>query len=392
VLRLAGGAGLVVGLLGAAGTASTAVSTTSRPLIEHWDGNSWTQETLPTKAGDQAGFESVTAISPTDVWALAAYRYAYHWDGSSWQQVALRVPRQTAARGLHVYGAAAVSGTDVWAVGSFRTRTAQSDYEGTQLIEHWDGRSWRIAPSPRFRGLTELVDVAALSPRNVWAVGYNDRQHGLSRNLVLHWNGAKWKRVPCPRPGDASALQSIAAISPRSIWTVGWSWHFEQAPKVKHEYRTLTLHWNGRKWKKVRSPNPPPGSAVLSGVAAVGRRDVWAVGTFHHAHGYRFLAEHWTGRSWSVIRVVTGLKLATTNDAFGGPPPIKLAAVNSSDIWAAGSYYDEAANNDGTLIEHWDGKTWSRVPNPNPGYDGNSFAAIAAASPTAVWAVGMTSP
>lgn len=45
--------------------------------------------------------------------------------------------------------------------------------------------------------------------------------------------------------------------------------------------------------------------------------------------------------------------------------------------------------NDRTLSEHWDGNAWSLVDSPNPVTDeSNHFWAIAAAAPTAVWAVG----
>ena len=38
------------------------------------------------------------------------------------------------------------------------------------------------------------------------------------------------------------------------------------------------LHWNGRKWARVRTPDPGSGGNQLLGVAALSRTDAWAVG------------------------------------------------------------------------------------------------------------------
>src|SRR5262249_59072871 len=41
-----------------------------------------------------------------------------------------------------------------------------------------------------------------------------------------------------------------------------------------------------------------------------------------------------------------------------------------------------------TLVEHWDGVSWSVVPAANPGSTGNSFYGVLAQHDGAVWAVG----
>lgn len=42
--------------------------------------------------------------------------------------------------------------------------------------------------------------------------------------------------------------------------------------------RTLVLHWDGRRWAIIASPNAGPGDNSLVSVAAASARDVWAVG------------------------------------------------------------------------------------------------------------------
>ena len=65
--------------------------TGSQPLIEHWDGTSWSVVSSPNLT--QGGFLSaVTAISTNNVWAVGeddnlSVDLVEHWDGTSWSVV-----------------------------------------------------------------------------------------------------------------------------------------------------------------------------------------------------------------------------------------------------------------------------------------------------------------
>ncbi|HXJ66679.1 MAG TPA: hypothetical protein VNN79_23210, partial [Actinomycetota bacterium] len=64
-------------------------------------------------------------------------------------------------------GVAATSSTNAWAVGGYSNASV-----GRTLIEHWDGRAWKVQPSPPMESttLSELNSVAATSSTNAWAV------------------------------------------------------------------------------------------------------------------------------------------------------------------------------------------------------------------------------
>jgi len=77
-------------LLGSAlGGSASARSLTTGPLVEHFDGTSWTQVAVPSI---QYGLDAVVAPSATDVWAFGVSRVALHWDGTSWHRVKLPTP------------------------------------------------------------------------------------------------------------------------------------------------------------------------------------------------------------------------------------------------------------------------------------------------------------
>ena len=63
----------------------------------HWDGTSWSLIPSPDPGGGDAGASqlfAVSAVSPTDVWAVGLYTgdiaidtLILHWDGTAWSQV-----------------------------------------------------------------------------------------------------------------------------------------------------------------------------------------------------------------------------------------------------------------------------------------------------------------
>jgi len=58
--------------------------------------------------------------------------------------------------------------------------------------------------------------------------------------------------------------------------------------------------------------------------------------------------------------------------------------------WAVGTSatpYYSATSGASTVIVHWDGTTWTRIPSPNPGSE-SYLRGVAATSPTDAWAVG----
>ena len=65
-----------------------------------------------------------------------------------------------------------------------------------------------------------LNAVTALSPSDVWAVGFDNSSNlNESRTLTLHFDGTSWKTIPSPNPGKCNQgnfgneLTSIAAVS-----------------------------------------------------------------------------------------------------------------------------------------------------------------------------------
>src|SRR5205085_7834008 len=123
--------------------------------------------------------------------------------------------------------------------------------------------------------------------------------------------------------------------------------------------QTLIEHWNGTSWAIVDSPNTDPTlDNILYGVTCRSTSDCWAVGgsLTSDGTGIDTLIERWNGSSWTIVSSpnVSG---AIENILYG-------VSCTSTQCWAAGFSYD--GNTNQTLIENWNGTSWSSAISPNP--------------------------
>ncbi len=118
---------------------------------------------------------------------------------------------------------------------------------------------------------------------------------------------------------------------------------------------------------------------VLNGVSALSASDAWAVGST----GTKTLILHWNGASWT--------RVPSPSPAGGvGSNLSAVSAPSASDAWAAGSYFTSSGESK-TLILRWNGAAWTVVASPNPGgTTGTALLAVSALSASNVWAVGTT--
>lgn len=271
-------------------------------LTEHWNGTQWTLVQSPNGTSGSM-LNAVSAVSSTNVWAVGIQdtngsvtsnrTLIEHWDGTKWSVV----PSPNASiEGDELYGVAAISANDVWAVGYFENN---AETLILPLLEHWDGKQWGIAQDPAVSIAFNFIEsVTAASTNNVWAVGYTING-GDNENLILHFDGTQWSILPTvPIPSDGNALQSVTAVSSTDAWAVGRK-NINQGESSS----TLAIHWNGKTWSAVASPNNGTLTNALEGVTALSSNDVWAVGLAAQPPlGFnQTLIEHWDGKTWSIV-------------------------------------------------------------------------------------------
>ena len=344
----------------------------------------WKVVDSPNPSGDFPILRSVAVASADDVWAVGD-GLIEHWNGNRWRLV-------SAAPGgnpPNFKSVTAVASNDIWAVGRRQDTTPQG-YQQT-LVEHWDGSAWTVVPSPNGSTIgSQLLGVDAVSANDIWAVGSSSILAPPYENtLIEHWDGSSWSIIPSPNPsgGNFNKLNGVAVVAANDIWAVG-----SYSGSTNHS-QTLIEHWDGSSWSIVPSPNVGPYGNYLYSVSARAANDVWAVGATNN--GAQSLILHWDGTSWSVV--------PSPNIPDWTNQLYSVTTIAADDVWAVGvatfTWYisdgDEITSSQ-TIIQHWNGSAWSIVPSPNPGDANNYYGTIknelygvVAVSASDVWAVGV---
>jgi len=240
--------------------------------------------------------------------------------------------------------------------------------------------SFAANPPNGMRGISGSSTVRSLSVDN-HAVPFKGNTAALAASMPLNPIGPRWSIVPSPNSGSPGTnhLFATTCASATDCWVVGYS-------DIGNGYSTLIEQWNGSAWKIVSSPNNS-GNNILYGVTCTSTLDCWAVGTYFDDDLFqRTLIEHWNGNVWNIV--------SSPNRGLSSPPIdvlVAVACISASDCWAAGSN-DDTNGVGQTLIERWDGTSWTIVDSPDSS-GSNSFQAVTCASPSQpeeCWAVGLT--
>jgi hypothetical protein len=325
----------------------------------------------PLASGTVANdLSSVTTVSACNVYVAGTQDFTgartalvEHWDGTSWSIVPTP---QLPSDHLHIASIHARSGSDVWAAGGFR------DAQGIDrtLIMHFDGSHWTRITSPNpSQDFNDLSSVHAVSARDAWAVGTFDNGTA-NQTLILHWDGTTWKRVTSPNPGNPGSndeLFGVTATSASNAWAVG------NVESANGNETSLILHWNGSKWVTMASPHPGTNSPLLS-VAASSAANAWAVGNTSSGGLSHTLALHWNGSKW--VQVTS----PSPANPGSGDSLSSVAVASTSSAWAV-----EGANG----ILHWNGHNWTAVSTPQPPGTTTALQAVATTSAGSAWAVGV---
>ena len=319
-----------------------------------------------------------------------------------------------------LFDVAVLSATDAWAVGEYLI-----DGGGAlrTLIQHFDGTTWTTMPSPnRLTGtdrnqINSLRGVSAIAADDVWAVGYTVSLDDPYRTLTMHWNGAAWSIVDSPNytfPGAYNALLDVAAVAPDDVWAVGG------APLGGVGARGLLLHFDGVSWSL--RPGPPNfefwASSTRNGVVAVSATEVWAVGDYDAwlfdgtawavpAAGAQFASDVHAGSGalWAVGSFIA--------DPYGGGVRFPIGYRYTGTSWqqqhaadlAPGAFNGVAVRADNDVVAvgytgrfahalRWNGTTWQQLTagngNPTPSTTlaiANVLLGVAHAG-SSMWAVG----
>ena len=368
--------------------------------------SSWSTVISPNASAGRNVLTALAANAPNDMWGVGFYvngssvyqTLAEHWDGNDWSVI----PTVNVGPGNNLFqSVTAISATDVWAVGYWRPGTSGP---AQPLTEHWNGNGWTVIPAPLApNSSTPLYSVSASASNEVWAVGISINYPGdatlgpRAHAYALHWNGSNWSSVataalfaPFSGPGvDVMGLSGVKVLSPTNAWAVGDGQDYTGNTPVSPDMAFIE-HWDGSSWSQFSAPTgvaPTHANGDFLVDVQGTANDLWAVGGKNQAYqsfADDALIEHWNGTSWAEVAAPAPSPAAQSANLFA------LGYVDANNVYAAGATASNpftTSELDQTLIERWNGSTWSQMSSMNPsGNDG--LVAVAAISTSDLWAAG----
>ena len=195
------------------------------PLIEHWNGSSWRLFPPAGQGGMSHYLNDVAVISASNVVAVGHRRSRLEGrsssasSGSAWQVEPNDDP--LSSRGSELWAVSAPSAGAQWAVGEIIN---QQEHVRT-LAERNVGGGWVLeAPANVGTAPNELKGVSALSAAKAFAVGNYMTSGGTRRALAELFANGSWTTFKPPNATQFdNELESVAAISPSNVWAVGYS-------------------------------------------------------------------------------------------------------------------------------------------------------------------------
>jgi len=251
---------------------------------------------------------------------------------------------------------------------------AVGDDGSAAFTDHWNGTAWSQVAIPSFpcTGVRCYVHLTKVSASatNAWALGAYSPKPGYQSFFTLYWNGSTWTSSAGSLGATVDVVSSTSAYAP-------------DGPYVGQ--------WNGTAWSNLPTPPNPPGpdEGDLTTISATSATNVWAVGTYDPAYSSRSydnysvhwsgtpqatLIEHYNGTSWSIV-----------SSPAAGSALTGVTNSSASSVWAVGYAGSQS------LIENWNGSAWTTVSSPVVGSSDSLSSVSTTPGDAIVWAAGSSS-
>jgi len=221
------------------------------------------------------------------------------------------------------------------------TAVGWDSYDGsnTPRTEQWDGSSWvsrSLAVNPSYPGQT-LNGVSCTSASFCFAVG----------SFIALRNGGSWTTSTTDITGTLNGVSCDSSVFCMAVGVTSSS----------GANQTLVENWDGSTWSVVPSPNQGTNSAnSLAGVSCISTTNCVAVGEASNGSVDQTLVEEWDGTTWSIV-TSPNTSPTLSNDLAA------VSCVSPSACTAVG--HSSNGSVDQSLIEQWNGATWSITPSPD---------------------------
>ena len=192
---------------------------------------------------------------------------------------------------------------------------------------------------------TDMEDIWASSPTNVYVVGQNDRA---STGVMYRYRGAGWMPVKLHvldggLINTGFELHAIYGFDTARIWSVGYKLRSNPNPPPNFFDSTFIIWFDGTAWRE--EPMERKRGQLLA-IWGANAGDVWAGGTNGNLY-------HYTLGTWARRRDIDSTVFVLSIRGFATDDIYMTSARSLAGPDSAGYYM--------VYLNHWNGQIWERV-------------------------------
>jgi hypothetical protein len=290
------------------------------PLIEQWNGLSWSSGTVPAPAGAVAArLFDISCIGAS--WCMAVgegltdtteVAFADEWNGTSWKLA--RIPGPDGL-GSALGSVSCTAPNACTAVGAILDNDTETE---STLAEAFNGTRWTAQKTADKAGKYDsyLYGVSCVAGGACMAVGgYNATTSSAEGALSDFYSGSRWHSEALPAPPNATdELPDPVSCSATDACIVVGSW------ATRRSGGAFAGQWNGEAWTAQELPST---LFDLAGVGCFGSASCVAVGGAGSGI--------WDGTSWTLEPLATPLLgLGASLDGIACGPGTACMAVGTA--------------------------------------------------------------
>ncbi len=252
-------------------------------VLFHFSAGKWQEVQQGAPGGNLAGIQAISAHS---VWVFndpfsSGSPAIFHFDGASWTQQTIN-----ANIGAHgqILALRMVSDSQGWALMKPSQDYGDPNYT---VLKYTGNNTWTTHSTLNAGNLGEISGLAMVSADDGWAIG----QRGIDGpssvtagkpvpQVLYHYSNGKWQSVPLQftSGGAFVTLQSIVMRSAHDGWIIAQEQNMQPGVTASGiEKHTILLHYDGASWTETQTPDVGGDASAITGMSFAG--DVgWACG------------------------------------------------------------------------------------------------------------------
>ena len=252
-------------------------------VLFHYTGGAWQEVRQGPPSPNLAGIQAISAHS---VWVFndpfsSGSPAIFHFDGASWTQQTINA--NIGAHGL-ILSLRMVSDSQGWALMKPSQDYGDPNYT---VLTYAGNNTWTTHSTLNAGNLGEISGLAMVSSSEGWAFGSRaiDGPSSVTAGkpvpqVLYHYSNGKWHNAPLQftSGGAFVTLQSIVMRSAHDGWIIAQVQNMRPGVTASGiEKHTLLLHYDGSTWTEAQTPDAGGDASAITGMSFAGDGG-WACG------------------------------------------------------------------------------------------------------------------